>query len=490
MKQRYFLLILTLIVTHAAHGQMFLYSDLPFKNLQYNTDSTALPFKKPWNAVGGVVGINLSVWGFDRYFLNADFARISPATMRANFKKGFVWDNDFFSTNLVMHPYHGGLYFNTARSNGLNYWQSLPFTLGGSLMWEFLMEKEYPSINDLIATSVGGTGFGEVTFRLSDRMIDDRARGWNRLGREIATFALSPARGMSRVLSGQAWKHKRTRGNVLALTPVNGYAEIGYRNLIDDGKNNDDVSSMAALGFGFLYGTPYDGENSRPYDFFSANFSINLFSNQPIISKVKIMGMLYSNHIKLKTDEHELSWGLFQHFNYFESKSDSNNITLVPYKLSEAASIGPGLLYKRPLWRHCMLFASAYSSIIFLGSSQSDHYNVNNRDYNLGSGFSIKTNLELLINKRITLRLNTEDYRIYTWLGSDLSNPNGLGGSSQGDRSKASLSHGTFNFNYRIHKGLYFGIESGFLYRSTDYKYYPTVEHKVTDNKLTLGFLI
>jgi hypothetical protein len=105
----------------------------------------------------------------------ADFAKINFWTMGNNLSHGFVWNNDQFSTNLLGHPYHGGLYFNAARINGVNFWQSVPYTVAGSLMWEYLMENEPPSINDFIATPIGGMALGEMTFRLSGLLIDNRA---------------------------------------------------------------------------------------------------------------------------------------------------------------------------------------------------------------------------------------------------------------------------------------------------------------------------
>ena len=92
------------------------------------------------------------VWSFDRYIVKEDWAYINGHTIKSNFKKGPVWDTDQFTTNLFSHPYHGSLYFNAARSNGMNFWQSAPFAAGGSLMWEFFMENEPPSINDMLAT--------------------------------------------------------------------------------------------------------------------------------------------------------------------------------------------------------------------------------------------------------------------------------------------------------------------------------------------------
>jgi hypothetical protein len=36
-------------------------------------------------------------------------------------------------------------------------------------MWEYLMENEWPSINDFITTPIGGVCLGEITFRLSGK---------------------------------------------------------------------------------------------------------------------------------------------------------------------------------------------------------------------------------------------------------------------------------------------------------------------------------
>ena len=87
-----------------------------------------------------------------------------------------MWDNDKFSTNLFAHPYHGNLYYNSARGNGLSFWQSAPYALGGSLMWEFMGEVEPPAINDILATTMGGICFGEISHRISHLLLNDRSR--------------------------------------------------------------------------------------------------------------------------------------------------------------------------------------------------------------------------------------------------------------------------------------------------------------------------
>lgn len=183
-----------------SYGQHF----PPMEPRTYVSDSIFLPPQKPWRAAAEVVGINLLVGSFNRYVANQDFAKINFKTIKRNFKIGPVWDTDKFSTNLVSHPYHGSSYYNAARSSGMNIWESIPFTLGGSLMWEFFMETGPPSINDMIATTFGGVALEEITYRISDLFIDDRTTGKERIGREIVAGVISPIRAFNRIITGDA----------------------------------------------------------------------------------------------------------------------------------------------------------------------------------------------------------------------------------------------------------------------------------------------
>ena len=117
--------------------------------------------KKNWYRAGGTtVGFNIGLWAFDRYVKKGDYAYISMKSVRRNFKKGFIWDNDNLETNMFAHPYHGNLHFNAGRANGLTYWESGGLALAGSAMWEMFMENEFPSTNDIIATPIGGMAIG------------------------------------------------------------------------------------------------------------------------------------------------------------------------------------------------------------------------------------------------------------------------------------------------------------------------------------------
>lgn len=184
-----FMLLTFLFVTNS-------YADIPLDIIyykKYSNDSINVrrniflsPKKNFLRATGEVIGMNIGLWAFDRYALKGHYAYISFETIKENFKHGFEWDNDHLNTNMFAHPYNGSLFFNAGRSNGFNFWQSELFAIGGSAMWELFMECEYPSTNDIIATPIGGAALGEVFYRTSDMILDDRSSGCERVGREFA----------------------------------------------------------------------------------------------------------------------------------------------------------------------------------------------------------------------------------------------------------------------------------------------------------------
>jgi hypothetical protein len=84
---------------------------------------------------------------------------------RESFTKPPAFDKDMFIVNYIGHPYQGGFYYNTLRSQGATVWQSSLFCLGQSLLWEYVWEggMEQPSIQDLITTPLAGILVGELS---------------------------------------------------------------------------------------------------------------------------------------------------------------------------------------------------------------------------------------------------------------------------------------------------------------------------------------
>jgi hypothetical protein len=462
------------------------------------TDSTmVLPVKKRyWQAAAEVTGINVGVQLFDRYALNSDFAQTTLNSIWHNFETGFVWDNDFFITNLFAHPYHGNLYFNAARTNGLTFWESAPYALGGSLMWELFGETEPPAINDIIATSMGGMAIGEMTHRLSHTILDDRDRGFNRFLREAVAAIVNPIQGLHRIISGDAWRVRSDhyRYHDFNKIPVDMSFSVGWRYLADDGALFRGIHAPY-INLTLMYGTPVDGEkHTTPYDFFDVESNAAFGGGQPMVNTLNIVGRLWSTPI---LDQKDMAgeFGIYQHFNYYDAKPIEDGSELTPYRISEAAGFGPGFIFSLPqMGTLSKLEQRVFLSGILLGGTKSDYFNVIERDYNMGSGFSIKSKTQLDFGKFGRFVLNAKYFRLYTWKGYDQEDlENNFANvedlhylNVQGDRSNAALL--VINPILEMHLARQWSITlSGAYYsRRTYYKYYNTVHANTFETKLGL----
>ncbi len=463
----------------------------------FNTDETEdsfsfLSYKRkagPWIAAAEVVGINALVNSFDRFIMHQDYAKINFKTIRHNFKTGFVWDNDQFSTNLFAHPYHGGLYFNSARSNGLNFWTSVPYSFGGSLMWELMCETEPPAINDLFATTFGGVCIGEVTYRVSDLVYDDHQRGFRRFLRELAGTIICPIKELNRIFTGQAWRvtHENGKYHDYNKLPVELSISLGDRYLaagggFTRGENNPYLDILLD------YGNVMDCEMNKPYDNFSANFTFGLSANQPILSSVHLEGRLWGTEIYNNGKETTAIFGLFQHFNYYDSEPVKDGSSQVPYRISEAAAFGPGLVYHFPkVGNTGKMEQSLFIDAILLGGSLTDYYYVIDRDYNLGSGFSMKAKTMIEFPKFGKFSILADYYKIFTWKGyekKDLTDKDPLYTNAQGDKGSAALLVVTPRLQIYL-KNLW-GIElfSSYYMRYTRYKYHKNVRSETFELRL------
>ncbi len=447
--------------------------------------------KKNWgHAFGTVVGLNLGIWGFDRFVTKSDFAYINIHTIKNNITKGFVWDNDQMGTNMFLHPYHGNLYYNSARSNGFNFWQSGLFAFAGSSMWELFMENERPSKNDIMATPVGGVAVGEVLYRISDLVLDDRATGANRFGREFASFLISPTKAISRILTGDAWKRRATSGKQFGIPEVG--LEIGLGSHVTELKDNIfDKGVGLALDINLEYGDRYATENEHPFDYFTMRTNFNILGSQPFLSQINIMGRLHVIDL-VDNNKNFLSLGAYQHFDYFDSDTISEKSGKVPYKIGVPASMGVGLIFQNKRFPDWKINASLHANAILLGASLSDHYLVDKRNYNLGSGFSVKSSLNVSYKNKIGVTARYEAYRLFTWKGYpstiDWSNVDEKNLDAQGDVSQAILHVLSLQAEVKLKKNLYLTAIGYNYIRDTNYKYYDDVHSQTSEGRLLLTY--
>jgi hypothetical protein len=461
------------------------------------SDSVAVFKKSATKAIIETAGINAGIGAFNRFVTRKDYAYISYYTMKRNLQHAFVWDNDFFSNNLFGHPYHGGLYFNAARSNGMNFYESIPYTVAGSLMWEYLMENEPPSINDFIATSTGGIALGEITFRISSLLTDDRTSGLNRFGRELLAGIISPVRSLNRIISGDAWKVRNVKGTFAEFpedTPVDFNIVTGYR-VLTDNTNRKIAGSDMYVDVGLICGSLFSDDNERPYDAFDVRTVFNFFARQPVIGRINIIGLLWGENIHLKNENIIAQWGIFQHFDYHNFNPGFGENTVKAFRISETSAGGIGVQIKARSKKNRTSLFTAYLNAILLGGYTADYYQVFERDYNMGSGFSVKINAELQFGTKTSLTAGLSHYRIFAWKGysldtdlSQLTYEEQLNLNVQGDEGHVASTVCNLKFNYSFRKHCLFSIEANYYMRNNTYKYLPDTKHRIMDTKLGLGY--
>ncbi len=446
-----------------------------------SSDVRRLSHKSFWRATAETAGFNIGLWAFDRYVQKGHYAYISWQTIKENFRHGFEWDNDHLGTNMFAHPYNGSLFFNAGRSNGFNFWQSELFAIGGSAMWEMFMEKEYPSTNDIIATPIGGAAIGEVLYRTSDIVLDDRTQGWGRFGRELAAFVISPMRGFTRLVTGRAWQRRATTGRRFGTPPVSVSFGLGSRVLVYHDNDNVNKGGLAAT-IAIEYGDRYTESDCAPYDYFSFFTELNAIKTQPLLSRMEIIGRLLSREL-IDAPSCRLSLGMYQHFDYFDSDTISSQIAdpylppcVVPYKFGSPASLGAGAMLRYAPSPQHTINAHLHANAVILGGILTDFYRYYNRNYNWGSGFSLKFGAEWLLAKNnIIISATDRMYRLYTWRGSNsdaVQTPTEKPLNIQGDVSASTFNHLDISIGCRIWQQLYLNTSVNWYHRNSRYDKY------------------
>jgi len=487
---KFLLFITILFVPLAVHSQ---FSMRRQSTIIRQPDSLDLKYygKKDFlGAATQVFGVNMGVWAFNRYIANEDFARIGFNSIKTNFKKGLIWDNDLIGSNMFLHPYHGALYYNSARSRGYNFWESGAFTFAGSFMWEFFMENEYPSTNDIIVTPIGGLAMGEVLYRASDWALDDRTRGTERLKNELIGFIISPARGITRLINGDAWKVRRTSGRQFGVPPISVEASMGLR-IIELEDEIFDRGTGAVFNLNMEYGDKYAHENAKPYDYFSIRAKIALQASQPALAQINVIGRIWGTDL-IDSKNDFLGIGIYQHYDYYDSDTISNVTNEIPYKMANPAAFGVGLIHQSKRFSNWDFNSFVHLNAILLGGALSDHYVVSDRNYNIGSGFGLKAGINISYRDKFAVSWWHDGFRLYTWKGYpkgiDLSTVDYSTLNAQGDRSNATLNTSSIKVDVQLRKQLYLTGVGSIYRRSTHYRDYDDVYSLTGEGQLMLTY--
>lgn len=225
----------------------------------------------------------LTPWVIDRYLRNAEVYRVSFQTVGNNLKpSSWRFDNDPVGTNQFGHPYHGSQFFSAYRANGYSFWESAPAALAGSYLWETAAENQAPSTNDLINTSFGGIVLGEMTYRLSNKIVNNRTRGLKRQVSEVFALIVNPMNGLTRIMDGK-WGKVMANSAERDSSVIGAELDIGMRK-IGTGHSGANLGWYGHIKL--LYGTPY--ENYRvPF----SNITINTEFGKDDSTKVNIFSV-------------------------------------------------------------------------------------------------------------------------------------------------------------------------------------------------------
>jgi len=247
--------------------------------------------------------LEVGVWAWDHFLKHADYSDISFATAKRNLNPGsWQFDQDPFTTNQFGHPFHGSQFYTSFRANGYTFWQAAPAAFAGSYLWETFGERDHPAPNDFINTGFGGIVLGETTYRLGNKLINNRHRGFRRQVEEVVALIINPVNGFNRILDGK-WGKYSSNTTERDSSKVSGEFDLGFRKF---GGNNAGLFDKGNMGLylrgRLVYGTPYENYKT-PF----SNISITIEGGQDDSTKlnnISVYGSLTGwllrdgNHIK------------------------------------------------------------------------------------------------------------------------------------------------------------------------------------------------
>lgn len=511
MRMKYILVLVMAMVSMNAVSQVYmgagdaddvtLYDDSVWNDrvtgrrmhLQILGGVDTLVYVKPnaLKALAKDLAVNAVILGWDHFVQNRDWANVTIRDIRNHFSHRPVFDNDSFSGNQFSHPYHGAMFYNAARNEGLSYGVSLLYPVLGSASWEWLCEKNAPAANDLLSTGVGGAAIGEVAHRTSDIFFDDSRCGANRVIRELIGSLLNPVRGVHRIISGETWRVSPSRGKRVQPQPYSFEIGLGFRGM-KEFKGEKQHMEVPYVEFNFNYGVRFTPTGrSKPFDLFSISLLTNMANNNPTVGNFEIMGRLASAQI-----QHTHNWGLdigfYQSLKYVDhySKHDQRpqNFSII----SEAVSFGGGL-YAEHSTDKINLFNDFIISAVPLGGTTADYYPM--RRYDFASGVSIRNHTQFHINEKASIGNKFYFARLYSIKGKS---PEELERmmeekveiDSWGDQGNHSVITNNVFMQYNILENMRLNVDYQVYYRSSNYKYYPNVHAKSRELKLGIIYSI
>ena len=355
-----------------------------------------------------IAAINLALWSVP-YAAGSPFVQTGPSNWASNFRNGPQWDDGEFEVNQLAHPLQGSFYFSAARSQGLGFWESVPYSFVGSTMWEYFLESEQPSNSDLVTTPWGGSFLGESLYRLSNSILDDSTSGSGRFWREFAALAVNPIHGLDRIVSGQAWAN----GLPGKHFPLNVDLRIGADGIgLAEGTGwGKTVRAWIRFDYGDLYAQP---TLSTPFEAFHLAFQVGA-STSIFGQAIDGTGVLWGHRLgQSATSENLLGWVMtFEYATNGTTKLHTRQSAGV-YQLGEMGT-GMGWFSRWGLGSGLSVASELDALAVPSGAVTSPYANYEaNRSYDYGVGGALKLELSLRQERlgRLYLRAGQHLYQV------------------------------------------------------------------------------
>ena len=374
-----------------------------------------------WEILGFDFMLNRYNWATTH---NRDY-RVTLDSIKRNLRSSWGTDADDFKINQLGHPYQGSMYHGFARSAGLSFWESAGYTFAGSIGWELFGEDTRPSVNDQIASGIGGVFLGESLFRMASLVLE-HGEGVPKPLREVVAAVISPSTGFNRLVYGK-------RFDTIFASRNPAYYSRLQLGLMGTAQNEQGISTLLKrnelqANFSMEYGLPgKDGYHyTRPFDYFAFEATGTTADK---FETVMTRGLLFGREYSAAKDRYRGIWGLYGSYDYISPQT---------FRISSTAlSLGT-----TGQWRASDRFVVQGSAMAGIGyAAVGTVHGGTERDYHYGTTPQALLALRLIDGDRTSLDLTAREYFVTRASGNAPSGHDNIA------RAEISLTHRVRNLH-------------------------------------------
>ena len=313
---------------------------------------------------------------FNRYATPwKNYGHVGWSDIEHNLTSSWVWDQDEFNINQICHPYQGASYFTTARSAGLNFWESAAYTtLFGNIPWELFCECETPALNDLIITSAGGASIGEMFHRFF-------ADSWHTNFRWMSYF-IAPFEGLNYHLFKWEPAQGTDRTEVL-------------ENIMFVGSVLNNNTFLTGIGINAVYGKPFGHNTKEPFDSFEFRLR-GCFSTDNYICTLFSDGYLWSRKVNTGLNSSS-TLGMSLHYNFIYSENINYSDNSLGFTFKSRSFLPYSALFDIKLHLNWLILGGTEYYRFMNGDIPMPASGEERRTYDLCTGENIK--LEMILSQ-------------------------------------------------------------------------------------------